>query len=64
MIQSLVSCLRKVRDYEDATMPPWAEAWMAAHPGDREEAGRIIGLEPRPPRKVPKGLESVEARLR
>jgi hypothetical protein len=64
VIQSLVSCLRKVRDYEDATMPPWAEAWMAAHPGDREEAGRIIGLEPRPPRKVPKGLESVEARLR
>jgi hypothetical protein len=64
VVQSLVSCIRKVRDYEDAVMPPWAEAWMAAHPADRDEAARLIALEPRPLRKVPKGLESVEARLR
>jgi len=61
--QSLVSILRKVRDYEDAVIPDWAGAWMAAHPGDRAEAERIIALEPRPAHKVPKGRESVEARL-
>jgi len=59
VIQSLVSDLRKVRDYEDATLPPWAQAWMAAHPGDRAEAARIIGLEPIPLHKVPKGQESI-----
>jgi hypothetical protein len=60
VVQSLVSNLRKVRDYEDATLPPWAEAWMAAHPEDRAEAGRLIALEPRPRRRIPKGLESIE----
>jgi hypothetical protein len=60
VLQSLVSCLRKVRDYEDAVMPPWAEAWMAAHPEDRTEAERLIALEPRPKHKVPKGRESAE----
>ena len=57
VLQSLVSDLRKVRDYEDATIPPWAQEWMAAHPGDREEAGRLIALEPRPLHKIPKGSE-------
>ena len=61
--QSLVSILRKVRDYEDAVIPDWAGAWMADHPGDRAEAERIIAPEPRPAHKVPKGRESVEARL-
>ena len=64
VVQSLVSCLRKVRDYEDAAMPSWAEAWMAAHPADREEAARIIALEPAPASKIPRGQESVQAQLR
>ena len=58
MIQSLVSNLRKVRDYEDAVLPPWAVTWMAAHPLDLAEADRLIGLEPKPPHKIAKGLES------
>jgi hypothetical protein len=62
VVQSLVSNLRKVRDYDDATMPAWAEAWMAAHPADRDEAVRLIGLEPKPAHKVPKGKEGPEAR--
>jgi hypothetical protein len=59
VVQSLVSDLRRVRDYEDATLPPWAADWMAAHPGDRMEAERLIALEPRPARKIPKGSESL-----
>jgi len=59
VVQSLVSCLRKVRDYEDAVMPPWAETWMAAHPADGAEAARLIALEPRPPHKIPKGRETL-----
>ena len=58
MIQSLVSNLRKVRDYEDAVLPPWAVTWMAAHPLDLAEADRLIALEPKPPHKIAKGLES------
>jgi hypothetical protein len=57
VLQSVVSSLRKVRDYEDATLPPWVEAWMAAHPDDRAEAGRLIALEPKPAHKIPKGRE-------
>ena len=60
VLQSLVGTLRKVRDYEDAVIPPWAETWMAAHPADRAEAGRLIALEPKPAHKVPKGQESVK----
>jgi hypothetical protein len=59
VVQSLVSCLRKMRDYEDAVMPPWAEAWMTAHPADRDEAARLIALEPKPPHKIPKGRETL-----
>jgi hypothetical protein len=59
VVQSLVSCLRKVRDYEDAVLPPWAETWMAAHPADRAEAARLIELEPKPPHKIPKGRETL-----
>jgi hypothetical protein len=62
VVQSLLSNLRKVRDYDDAAMPAWAEAWMAAHPADRDEAVRLIGLEPKPAHKVPKGKEGPEAR--
>jgi hypothetical protein len=59
VVQSLASCLRKVRDYEDATLPAWAGAWMAAHPEDRTDAERILALEPRPRHKIPKGQEGV-----
>ena len=57
VLQSLVSNLRKVRDYEDATLPPWVGAWMAAHPDDRDEAEQVIALEPKPAHKIPKGQE-------
>jgi hypothetical protein len=57
VMQSLVSSLRKLRDYEDATMPPWVQTWMTAHPGDRDEAQHVIALEPKPLRKIPKGQE-------
>ena len=57
VIQSLVSNLRKVRDYEDAPLPAWAGAWMAAHPGDRVEAEQFISREPVPLHKIPKGQE-------
>jgi hypothetical protein len=63
VVQSLVGNLRKVRDYEDATLAPWARDWMAAHPGDRREAERILALEPAPARKVPKGQEGLPVRL-
>jgi hypothetical protein len=58
VLQSLLASLRKVRDYEDASIPPWVEAWMQAHPEDRAEAERELALEPRPARRVPKGQES------
>jgi len=63
MIQSLVSGLRKQRDYEDGALPPWAVAWMAAHPQDRAEAERCIQGEPAPRTKVPKGHEGFLAKL-
>jgi hypothetical protein len=64
VLQSLVGTLRKVRDYEDAVIPPWAETWMAAHPEDRAEAERIIASEPKPRIRIPKGREGLEASLR
>jgi hypothetical protein len=57
VVQSLVSNFRKVRDYEDATLPPWVQAWMAGHPEDAAEATRILALEPAPLHKIPKGRE-------
>jgi hypothetical protein len=64
VVQSLVSDLRKVRDYEDASIPPWAQSWMAAHPQDRLEAERCIAQEPVPRHKIPKGREVAEDTLR
>jgi hypothetical protein len=58
LVQTLVSDLRKERDYEDGALPPWAKDWMAAHPGDASEARAIIALEPLPKRKIPKGRET------
>jgi hypothetical protein len=57
LIQTLVSDLRKERDYEDGALPAWARAWMEAHPQDAREARAIIALEPKPARKIPKGSE-------
>lgn len=58
MVQTLVSDLRKERDYEDGAVPAWAAAWMASHPADAAEARAIIAGEPRPRHKIPKGRES------
>jgi hypothetical protein len=60
VVQSLVSSLRKVRDYEDAVLPPWVVTWMAAHPGDAAEARALVALEPKPLHKIPKGRERAE----
>ena len=57
LIQSLVSALRKSRDYEDGALAPWVKTWLAGHPADAAEARRLIDLEPRPARKIPKGRE-------
>jgi hypothetical protein len=60
VVQSLVSNLRKIRDYEDASLPPWVQTWMAQHPADALEADRFLALEPRPLHKIPKGSEFME----
>jgi len=60
VVQSLVSSLRKIRDYEDAVLPPWVVTWMAAHPGDEAEAQAFLALEPKPKHKIPKGRERAE----
>ncbi len=57
MVQSLVSWHRKLRDYEDAELPPWVVAWEARNPGDSAEALAILAKEPKPDRKIPKGDE-------
>lgn len=57
MIQTLISDLRKERDYEDGRIPDWAQAWMAKHPEDAREAHAVFDREPRPAHKIPKGQE-------
>lgn len=57
VVQVLASHHRKIRDYEDAVFPPWAQAWEKAHPEDRSAALAILALEPTPKRKIPKGRE-------
>lgn len=57
MLETLASHLRKVRDYEDASLPPWVLEWKAAHPGVFAEAARVVAKEPAPARKIPKGQE-------
>jgi hypothetical protein len=57
VVQTLLSHMRKVRDYEDAPLPPWVERWCAEHPADRAEAQAFLDREPRPARKIPKGRE-------
>ena len=60
MVETLASHLRKLRDYEDAALPPWVLDWRAAHPVDFGAAERIVSLEPIPARKIPKGKERRE----
>jgi len=55
LVQSLVSNHRKVRDYEDALLPPWVLDWERQHPEDAREASAILHQEPTPTRKIPKG---------
>jgi hypothetical protein len=55
LVQSLVSWHRKLRDYEDAELPTWVEAWEAKHPQDAAEARAILALEKAPARRIPKG---------
>lgn len=55
VVQTLVSHHRKVRDYEDAVLPPWVVAWEASHPADALEAQAILAKEPIPAHKIPKG---------
>ena len=57
VIQSLVAQLRKVRDFEDGTLAPWAVQWFQAHPGDEAAARAELAKEAAPARKVPKGRE-------
>jgi hypothetical protein len=60
LLETLASHLRKVRDYEDAVLPPWVLDWRSRHPQDFAEAEQIVSREPRPQHKVPKGRERVE----
>ena len=55
VVQSLVSWHRKLRDYEDAELPPWVLGWEAGHPPDAREAQAILAKEPAPARRIPKG---------
>jgi len=57
MIQTLVSHHRKVRDYEDAVLPPWVLEWEKVHPEDAREARVALAKETAPRRRVPRGRE-------
>ncbi len=57
VVQSLVSWHRKLRDYEDAELPPWVLDWEARNPLDAVAALAILGKEPTPTRRIPKGEE-------
>jgi len=57
VVQSLVAWHRKLRDYEDAELPPWVVDWEARNPGDAAEALAIIMKEPPPSHRIPKGEE-------
>jgi hypothetical protein len=57
VVQALVSWHRKLRDYEDAELPPWVVDWEARNPMDAAEALAILQKEPAPARRIPKGKE-------
>jgi hypothetical protein len=60
VVETLASHLRKLRDYEDAALPPWVIEWRAIRPKDFADAERIVSMEPVPKRKIPKGRERTE----
>jgi hypothetical protein len=55
MVQTLAAQHRRLRDYEDAELPAWVQAWEATHPADRAEALALLAKEPAPLRKIRKG---------
>lgn len=57
LLQSLKAAERKHRRYEDGELPPWVEAWKQSHPGDWAMVEASLAKEPRPARKIPKGVE-------
>jgi hypothetical protein len=57
VIQMIAAARRKVRDYEDASIPAWIEAWRVSHPQDWDETSAILAKEPIPLKKIPKGQE-------
>ena len=57
VVQTLASHLRKIRDYEDAELPPWVMEWRERHPKDFLEAQAILARESKPKGKIPKGRE-------
>jgi len=57
LLQSLKAAERKNRRYEDGMLPPWVEAWKQSHPGDWAKVEASLAKEPRPARKIPKGVE-------
>ncbi|MBI4911823.1 MAG: hypothetical protein HY823_03720 [Acidobacteria bacterium] len=60
VVQSLAAQLRKLRDYEDAVLAPWAERWRVERPGDWAEALAVVEREPRPKKKIGKGRERAD----
>ncbi len=57
LLQSLKAAERKNRRYEDGELPPWVEAWKQSQPGDWAKVEASLAKEPRPARKIPKGVE-------
>ena len=57
LLQSLKAAERKNRRYEDGELPAWVEAWILSHPGDWAKVEASLAKEPRPIRKIPKGVE-------
>jgi len=57
LVQMIIAARRKVRDYEDASIPPWIEEWRLQHPKDWDDASTILSQEPTPVKKIPKGQD-------
>jgi len=57
MLQTLEAQDRKLRGFEDYTLPAWSVAWRKEHPQDAADAAAVVAKEPAPKRKVKKGEE-------
>jgi hypothetical protein len=57
LVQTLASCIRKDRQYEDAPLPAWVKTWREQHPEHWKAALEALKGEPIPARKIPKGQE-------